>query len=114
MKVPKYIDAEDGTNTMLTSNTDWFGAITRPGFAQSYNLSLSSGTEKSNSYFSLSYYDNQGTIKETNFSRMSARMNSSYNLLDDVITIGENFTLNHTNEVQAPGGVLTLAILSLR
>ena len=44
---------------------------------------------------------------------MSARMNSSYNLLDDVITIGENFTLNHTNEVQAPGGVLTLAILSL-
>lgn len=113
MKVPKYIDARDGTNTMLTSNTDWFGAITRPGFAQSYNLSLSSGTEKSNSYFSLSYYDNQGTIKETNFSRMSARMNSSYNLLDDVITIGENFTLNHTNEVQAPGGVLTLAILSL-
>ena len=28
MKVPKYIDARDGTNTMLTSNTDWFGAIT--------------------------------------------------------------------------------------
>lgn len=113
MKIPKYIDARDGTNKMLSANTDWFNSITRPGFAQAYNLSVSNGTEKANSYFSLGYYDNQGTIKETNFNRISARMNSSYKLLNDMITIGENFTLNHTAELQAPGGVLDLSILSL-
>ena len=113
IKVPKFIDARDGTNTMLSSDTDWFSAITRPGLAQSYNLSVSSGTEKTNSFFSLGYYDNQGTIKESNFNRISARMNSSYKLLGDMITIGENFTINHTGELQSPGGVLDLSILSL-
>ncbi len=113
IKVPKYIDARDGTNTMLSANTDWFGQITRPGIAQSYNLSVSSGTDKSNSYFSLGYYNNQGTIKDTYFNRISARMNNSYKLLGDLITVGENFTINNTGELQAPGGVLELSILSL-
>ncbi len=113
MMVPKFIDARDGTNTMLSSDTDWFSAITRPGLAQSYNLSVSNGTDKSNSYFSLGYYDNQGTIKESSFNRISARMNSSYKVLGDMITIGQNFTINHTAELQAPGGVLDLSILSL-
>ena len=112
-KVPKFIDARDGTNNMLSANTDWFGAITRPGVAQSYNLSVSSGTEKSNSFFSLGYYDNQGTIKDSYFNRISARMNTSYKLLGDLITIGENFSINKTGELQAPGGVLQLSILSL-
>ena len=113
MMVPKFIDARDGTNTMLSSDTDWFNTITRPGLAQSYNLSVSNGTDKSNSYFSLGYYDNQGTIKESSFNRISARMNSTYKVLGDMITIGENFTINHTAELQAPGGVLDLSILSL-
>ncbi|MBS2100286.1 SusC/RagA family TonB-linked outer membrane protein [Carboxylicivirga linearis] len=113
MKLPKYIDARDGTNTMLTSDTDWFNSITRPGFAQSYNLSISNGTEKSNTFFSLGYYDNTGTVKETRFKRYSARLNSSSKILGDIITIGENLTINNTSELQAPGGVLDLAILSL-
>jgi TonB-linked SusC/RagA family outer membrane protein len=113
MSVPKYIDGRDGTNQMLTSDTDWFDEITRTGIAQSYNLSVSNGTEKGNYFFSLGCLDNQGTIKETSFNRISARMNSSYKLLGDIVTIGENFTLNRTSEVQAPGGVLDLAIMSL-
>ena len=69
MKLPKYIDSRDGTNTMLTSDTDWFNEITRPGFAQSYNLSISNGTDKSNNFFSLGYYDNKGTVNNTYFKR---------------------------------------------
>jgi TonB-linked SusC/RagA family outer membrane protein len=113
MSVPKYIDAKDGTNLMPSADTDWFDEITRTGILQSYNVSVSNGNEKSNTFFSLGYLDNKGTIKESEFSRISARMNSSYKLLGDIITIGENFTLNHTNELQAPGGVLDLAKMSL-
>ena len=111
MLVPKYL--VDGTKRMLSSNTDWFDAITRTGEAQSYNLSVSNGTDKGNKFFSLGYYDNKGTIEQTYFNRISARMNSDYKLLDDLVTIGENFSLNKTSELQAPGGVLDLALMAL-
>ncbi len=113
MRVPKYIDAKDGTNLMPSSDTDWFDEITRTGIMQSYNLSISNATDKSNTFFSIGYLDNQGTVKDTEFSRFSARMNSSYKILGDIIKIGENFTVNNTRELQMPGGVLDLAKMSL-
>ncbi len=113
MSVPKFIDSKDGTNLMPSSDTNWFDEVTRKGVLQSYNLSVSNGTENSNSFFSLGYLDNEGTVKETNFNRISARMNSSYKLLNDKVTIGENFTLNRTHELTMPGGVLDLAKMAL-
>ena len=113
MALPKYIDARDGSNTMLTGDTDWFDEITKIGLTQSYNLSVSNSNEKSNSFFSLGYYDNNGTVKHTNFKRFSSRINTSYKLFGDLITIGENITFNNTKELQMPDGVLNLAIQSL-
>lgn len=113
MSVPKYIDGKYGTNTMLSADTDWFDEITRTGLMQSYNVSVSNGTQNGNYFFSAGYLDNQGTIKESYFKRISARMNSSYKLLDNKVTIGENFSVNKTSELQAPGGVLELAVMSL-
>ena len=61
-------------------------------------------------YFSLGYYKNKGLIKQSDFDRFSARINSDYKLFKlkdrDIITVGEHFTLNRTSEVQAPGGFL--------
>ncbi|MDR0541774.1 MAG: SusC/RagA family TonB-linked outer membrane protein, partial [Dysgonamonadaceae bacterium] len=113
MSVPKYIDAKDGTNLMPSADTDWFDEITRTGIMQSYNLSVSNGTDKSNTFFSLGYLDNKGTVKQTEFSRISARLNSSFKLLNDIVTIGENLSLNRTHELSMPGGVLDLAKMSL-
>jgi TonB-linked SusC/RagA family outer membrane protein len=113
MKVPKYIDARDGSNLMPSSDTDWFDEVTRTGLQQSYNLSLSNGTDKSNTFFSLGYLDNKGTVKHTEFNRISARLNTSFKLLDDLVTIGENLSLNRTHELTMPGGVLDLAKISL-
>lgn len=110
IQVPKYL--YDGTKKMLSSDTDWFDAITRTGITQSYNLSVSNGSERGNSFFSLGYYDNQGTVKQTYFNRISARMNSTYKLIGDLVTIGENFSVNKTGELQAPGGVLDLALMA--
>lgn len=60
--------------------------------------------------FSLGYYKNLGVIKDTDFDRFSARMNSDYKLIDDILTIGQHFTLNRTSEVQAPGGIIETAL----
>ena len=103
----KYLDA---ANTVEAANTDWFDESTRTGVVQNYNVSVSNGNERGSAFFSLGYYKNLGVIKTSDFERYSARMNTEYKLIGDVLTIGENFTLNRTSEVGAPGGFLENAL----
>ncbi len=103
----KYLDA---AGTTPAADTDWFKETTRTGLIQQYNVALSNGSERGMSYFSLGYYKNKGIIKDSDFERFSARMNADYKLVKigdrNLITVGENFTLNRTSEVAAPGGFL--------
>ena len=96
----------DDAHTTPSADTDWFDETTRTGIIQNYNLSASAGSERASAYFSLGYYKNDGIIKSTDFERYSARINTEYKLIEDILTIGEHFTLNRTSEVQAPGGFL--------
>lgn len=100
----------DSGNTVPSADTDWVDETTRTGIVQNYNVAVSNGTDKGSSYFSLGYYKNLGIIKNSDFERFSARMNSEYKLIDKILTIGEHFTLNRTSEVQAPGGFLENAL----
>ena len=90
-----YINAKQ---TMLMSDTDWLDEISRTGFSQSYDASVSSATDKSSVMFSLGYRHNEGILKYTNFENISARINSSFNI-SPVVTVGENFTLTYTDQV---------------
>ncbi len=103
----KYLDL---AGTTPAGDTDWFDEVTRTGMVQQYNLSVSQGSEKGHSLFSVGYYQNDGIIKMTDFERFSARMNTDYSLLDGHLTIGENFTLNRTSEVLSPDGFLQNAL----
>ncbi|PJJ08091.1 TonB-linked SusC/RagA family outer membrane protein [Flavobacterium sp. 1] len=107
--VPEYLDANQ---TMKSSNTDWYDEISQTGIASSYDLSVSNASDKGNYVFSLGYYDNEGVVKTTDFERISARMNGSYKYFDGKLVIGENFSLNRTNEVTDPG-VLDPALRAL-
>lgn len=84
--------------TMMMSDTDWLNEISRTGFSQSYDASVSSATDKSSVLFSLGYRKNEGILKYTNFENISARVNSSFNI-SPVVTVGENFTLTYTDQV---------------
>jgi len=100
----------DENASVRAGDTDWFKEITRTGVVQQYNLSVSNGNERGNAFLSLGYYDNKGTIKDSYFNRLSARANADYKLMDGIIVIGENFTVNRTKGVDAPGGVLEHAL----
>ena len=84
--------------TMRLSDTDWLDGISRTGFSQSYDASVSTASDKGSALFSLGYKRNDGILKYTNFENISARMNSSYNICP-IVTIGENFTLTYTKQV---------------
>ncbi|MBR0037348.1 MAG: TonB-dependent receptor [Bacteroidales bacterium] len=107
ISMSRYLDA---AGTTPAADTDWFDETTRRGLVQQYNLSLSNGSERGTSFFSLGYYKNEGIIDHSDFERFSARMNSDYKLIKvgdrDIVTIGETFTVNRTSEVAAPGGFL--------
>lgn len=108
--LPEYIDA---ARTMKSSDTDWFDAVTRAGVMQNYDLSVSNGTDKGRYFFSVGYLKNEGLIKNSEFDRLSARINTDFKLWGGIITIGENFTINNTHEIEAPGGVLNTALQAL-
>lgn len=84
--------------TMRLSNTDWLNEISRTGFSQHYDASVSRASDKGSAFFSLGYKKNEGILKYTNFENIAARINTSFNI-SPVLTVGENFTLTYTDQV---------------
>lgn len=104
--LPEYLDSKQ---TMRPADTNWQKEVGRTGIAQNYNMTLTSGTEKGHALFSLDYYGNEGTVKGTDFSRISARINSDYYLAGKMIKIGENFSLSKIRKsIVDPGWILNL------
>lgn len=79
--------------------TVWFDEIFDPAPIQSHNLSVSSGSERSSFFFSMNYFNQQGTLLNTYLKRYSARINTTFNVANR-IRIGENAYVFYR---QAPG-----------
>ncbi len=84
--------------TMAMSDTDWLDEISRTGFSQSYDAAVSTATDRATAFFSLGYRKNDGILRYTSFENISARINSSFNI-SPVVSVGENFTLTYTDQV---------------
>jgi len=84
--------------TMRYSDTDWLDEISRTGFSQNYDLSLSNATEKSSALFSVGYKKNSGILKYTDFESFSGRINTSYKV-NKIVTVGENATITYSDQV---------------
>ena len=109
--LPEYLDA---AKTEKASNTDWFKDITHLGLIQNYDLTLSNGSDKGSYLFSAGAFNNNGIIETTRFKRYSMRLNTDYKLLNNRVTIGENFSLNKTGEgILADANILNTALQAL-
>lgn len=60
--------------------TDWFGLLTRDGSINQHNVSVSAGTESTRFLASLNYYKQKGVIKNSDFQRISGRINLDQDL----------------------------------
>ena len=69
----KYIDPEG-----LGEGTDWMKAVTRIAPTQTYALSLTGNTKKTNYFTSLSYLDNQGIVIDSGMQRVNGQFNISH------------------------------------
>lgn len=83
------------------SGTDWFHEIFKPALSQNHTLTFSGGNEKNKHLFSLAYMDQQGTLINTYLKRITARVNTSFRLKDQ-IRIGQNLQLASVENPQVP------------
>ncbi len=79
-------------------DTDWQEEVFNDAaLTQDYNLSVSSGSEKSKVYLNLNYTNQFGAILGTLFNRFGARINSEYDL-SSRIKIGQNLAVSKTRQ----------------
>lgn len=66
--------------SILGSGTNWQEAIFRPANVQSHQLSFSGGTDKTNYYISLGYFDQEGVLIGSAFNRYSTRFSLDHQI----------------------------------
>ncbi len=86
-----YDQFQNQVSYLETLNSDWFGELYQTAINQSHSVSASGGAEKSKFYISLGYDDQQGTEKNVDVNRITARSNIDLNLKDNLLL---SFKLN--------------------
>ncbi len=71
------------------AGTDWYHSVVKNAPIQSYNLSVSGGTENAHYMMSANYFDQQGVVTGTYLKRGSIRANTSFNVSKNIVYRGK-------------------------
>ena len=89
-------------NEYENANTDWFGELFHDfGLQQQHSLSFTAGNERSNSYYSLSYLEDQGQTTADKVSRFTGTSRNTY-YISDKFTFGLKLGASYRDQ-KAPG-----------
>ncbi|WP_167598182.1 SusC/RagA family TonB-linked outer membrane protein [Leeuwenhoekiella sp. ZYFB001] len=96
---------EDGTlnpnaSLLYAEDLDWLEPLVRTGVRTNLDFSYSGGTEKSDYYASVSYLKEDGYIINSNFKRLTARLNANTQVTDWIKT-GLNISAADSDSNQA-------------
>jgi iron complex outermembrane receptor protein len=69
------------------SETDWYDEITQTANTQVYNLSMSGGSKNTTYRASINYRDAAGTLLNTGFQRLNARLNLTQKAMNDRLAL---------------------------
>ncbi|MGX5817710.1 SusC/RagA family TonB-linked outer membrane protein [Chitinophaga lutea] len=83
------------------ANTDWYDLLFRNNFLQEHSLAVSFGTDRSQSYFSTSYYGDNGWTIADRVNRYTLNFRNTYKF-SDRLTVGFS-TLASVRQQRAPG-----------
>ncbi len=96
-------------NAIAANDHDWQDAILRNGKIQQHELSFGGSTGKTNYYFSVQKFDQQGIVIGSDFDRYSSTLNISTDI-KPWLSVGNSLNIGHTtskelrdrNNVQNP------------
>ncbi len=81
---------KEGTDPYTYPNTDWFDIMFEPSLMYEGNLSIKGGTQKSSSYLSINYLNQDGMVPNSNSYRYSIRANMEYDI-NNWLKVGGRF-----------------------
>ncbi|PSR54948.1 hypothetical protein AHMF7605_16270 [Adhaeribacter arboris] len=78
--------------------TNWFKEITKPARIQSHQISASGGSEKGTYALGVNYFNQEGTIINTAYDRITVRANTTFNPVKR-IRVGENLQVSYEDRL---------------
>jgi TonB-dependent starch-binding outer membrane protein SusC len=78
------------------SGTDWLDLLMRNGHIHEHNIAISGGSEKTKVYSSFNYYNNQAILENSDFVRLTGRVNLEQKI-SDRIKLMVNVTMSQVN-----------------
>lgn len=93
--------------------TNWFQEIFNPASIQSHDIAVSGGSDQGSYFFSMNYFDQQGTLMNTYLKRYTLRSNTSFNITEN-LRIGENLAVSYTDnpriDARSEGSAIGMAM----
>ncbi|MHC1777833.1 MAG: SusC/RagA family TonB-linked outer membrane protein [Lentimicrobium sp.] len=83
-------------------DTDWMSEILQVAPTSNTELSVSSGNDKTRLFISGSYFNQEGTVKGTDYDRYSGRMNVDHQLYKG-LTIGGGISISYSQNDRVEG-----------
>jgi len=106
-----------GTDGKLNPNAqviykglDWYDALERVGSRKNHSINVSGGGENSQVFFSASYLTEDGYVIESNYDRLTSRLNASFDARD-WLTLGGSINLSLTDS-HGPTGAGSSSIVN--
>ncbi len=84
--------------TVLAVNTDWQDEVFQTALLQNYNLNFSGGGKNNTYYLGLGYLNQEGTLPQSSFERVSMQINTQ--LKKSKFSIGESINLFYRDKPQ--------------
>jgi TonB-dependent starch-binding outer membrane protein SusC len=97
--VPFFISNGRQAYQFSEKGTDWYKEVYHHAPTNQYYLNLSTGTEKGSALFGVSYYNQDGLIRNTFYDRLTARINTDHKFTN-WLKIGENASIAYSNQTQ--------------
>ncbi|MFD2921838.1 SusC/RagA family TonB-linked outer membrane protein [Terrimonas rubra] len=99
----------DSLNPAFNGNTDWQDMFYRVGRINNADLSLSGGGAGGMNYrFSTGYYNEEGIVRATGFTRYSLRLNLMAKALNQKLSINPIIAYSRTDRARGNGGAVGL------
>ncbi|MDD7887696.1 TonB-dependent receptor [Flavivirga sp. 57AJ16] len=94
-----------GDTSVPAGDTDWQDELYQTGYVYNNEISVSGGTDNSFHLLNIGHLRNTGILKFTGYERISAKLNSNFNLFENKLRIGINTQFSTSDETLASNDV---------
>lgn len=98
--IPMYLDSQIQN---AGTGTDWVSQVLRNGSIDNHTLTIRGGSDKFTYYLSSNYFNQVGTMKNSDLSRFNTLINTSYKLLKH-LSLSSNIKFSRSNYNNSTAG----------